>query len=123
MRAPISIVIQAGDLAAALMSLGEGLEAGLICDVWLVGGAVAERELADAAGVAVADGPGQVAAKGAYLLDLPPGVALAVGWAGLALAGLEGAGLEGAGLEGASVPEGSDVALPLLVGMARLIRR
>ena len=118
MRAPISIVIQAGDLEAALVSLGEGLEAGLICDVWLVGGSAAARELAEAAGVAIADDPGQVAAKGAYLLDLPPGAALAVGWARLALTGLEGANLAGAGL-----PESSDVALPLLVGMARLIRR
>ena len=119
MRAPISIVIRGGgDLAAALMSLGEGLDAGLICDVWLVAGTAAERELAEAAGVALTDGPDQVAAKGAFVLDLAPGAALADGWAELALAELEADVRKADG-----VLADNGVSLPLQVGVARLIRR
>lgn len=114
MRAPISIVIRGGgDLAAALMSLGEGLDAGLICDVWLVGGTAAERELAVAAGASLATARDNVAAKGAFMLELPAGAALADGWAKPALTKLEAS----------SLLQALAVDLPLQVGVVRLIRR
>lgn len=108
MRAPISIVIRGGDLIGALMSLAEGLEAGLICDVWLVGGTLQEQAVAQAAGVGTVRHMAQVPATGAYVVTLPAGGVLGAGWAAVALGSLQ---------------QGLGCRLPLLHGDVRMARR
>ncbi len=96
MRAPISIVIEAGGgLGLVLASLGEGLAEGLIREVLLAGSVSAtDGALAEAAGVElVADlAAAMRAIRGDWLVLVPSGTELQVGWTAVALGCLRGSG-------------------------------
>ncbi len=96
MRAPISIVIEAGGgLGLVLDSLGEGLAEGLIREVWLAGSvSAADDALAEAAGVEQAADMAAAmrAIRGDWLVLVPSGTGLQDGWTAVALGCLRGGG-------------------------------